>query len=227
MAFYTRKMNRLVNRTKPWESIDDFFEYMNKNMIYVVLRSWEELFEKEFICSGKDIDILCGDRKKFIKACIERGAIGKRNTALFNNSVYIKIKNNYIPVDVYEPGDGYYDKSWEVKMLQTRKMKEKQVYILSEENMFYSYLYHVLRHKKQVEEKHRKILEMLKPEIRGMCLQRLLEDYMSRRKYKYTYPLMLAYVNMDDIPRNRIKKSYWFEINGLLTKICNKIQSII
>lgn len=135
------------------ETIKQLFDCLNKNLDYLVLRNWDDLFEEKIYGDGhEDIDILCRDLESFFKLT---GA-----TPVFDS----KYRNNYIVhigtlkvrFDVRFVGDGYYPQKWEDDMLRKRKLNDVGIYIPSDEDYFYSLAYHALLQKPFFSEEYQK-----------------------------------------------------------------------
>lgn len=207
-----------IKMEKQWKTVREFLDFLNERIDYVVLRNGSELLKPDFVLKGQDIDLLCSNKNQFMKLC---GNKQWANRLSINNNVLVNIQGRLIPVDVYTPGDGYYDKQWEKDMLWRRR-KEEVVYVLSEDDFFYSLAYHALYHKNTFKEKYKKQLQAIQPvQWNGNegALEEILESFMISKGYKYTYPVIPSYVNFRDVPENRIYKSYKVLINKEIEKI--------
>jgi len=131
---------------KTWDSIIDFFRSCPEHMVYVCLRNFEEYEDNKLTDEHLDIDVLCEDKKQFIAFS---GAIPKtiRHGLLPHTNYFLNISGKLIRIDIFTPGDGYYDKRWARKMLKTRVLYKNLFYVLEEEVYFYSLLYHSIVHK--------------------------------------------------------------------------------
>lgn len=132
-----------------WKSFDDFIEVANKNCNWLVLRNFEYL-PNNFFENDKDVDILCEDITKFVKIMKLR----KRSWGI--GSYETIIENKIVPFDVRFLGDGYYDKLWQYKMLKNKIYTTDNVPRMSDEDYFYSLIYHSKIQKLEVKEIYKK-----------------------------------------------------------------------
>ena len=130
-----------------WESMVQFFSTITKVCNYVILRN-HEFLPYDFFENDKDIDLLCDDLLIFaiVGNCTKRskGISGFQTT----------IENQLVPIDIRFVGDDYYDISWEKEMLKNSKIFNNVVKILSNDDLFFSLLYHALLQKKEIKDKY-------------------------------------------------------------------------
>lgn len=208
-----------------WNTVKEFFDFLNSRIAYAVLRNGEEISRDGFVTSGQDIDLICENKNKFMKLC---GNTKWANRLTINNNIVVMIQGEKIPIDIYQPGDGYYDVEWEKEMLKARYLTENGIYILSEEDLFFSTAYHALYHKDTFKKKYReKLQNMTVMEWDGeAALRRDLEDFMKKNNYKYTYPSVPSYINLTGIESGRIYKSFFVPINKEIEKVQFVLQRI-
>ena len=132
-----------------WKDLESFFASLNATCNYVVLRNYEDMDSPQFFCDGhEDIDILCEDFKQFMEA--------SKASPLYNNDnvhLEVTLANRHIPIDLRCVGDGYYDSQWERDILSTRKSigtDQGTWYVMSDDNYYFSLVYHAFLQKKQV-----------------------------------------------------------------------------
>jgi hypothetical protein len=122
-----------------FSSIEDVFKLLNEKIKYVVLRNWDE-FDGEILSEEhSDIDILVDEHYKAF--AILNAIRMKKESYRVKSSV--NIDGLEIPFDIRYIGDNYYDKKWELDILDRRKFF-KYFYIPDENNYYYSLLYHAL-----------------------------------------------------------------------------------
>lgn len=171
-----------------WKSLGNFFSYLKTQKIkYVVLRNHEELFEVDFLKNHSDIDFLCENSDTFVR---HAGAVprGKEKDKVH---FQIRIGGRFIPIDVREVGDDYYDVAWETDMLDTRILYRDFCYILNPENYYYSLCYHALLQKRFLSDEYRNKLGCLNPEMKNRKEEeylKSLEEFMQKKNYTYCYP---------------------------------------
>lgn len=127
-----------------WESLDSVFEQMNNFVRYCVLRKGEDVLSNNKILSNyDDIDILVENLGDFIFATGARKVfeIG------YENRYSVSVNGQNILFDVMEIGDGDLPRDWQAQILLTRRYIGI-VAAPNSEHQFFSFLYHVLFHKK-------------------------------------------------------------------------------
>ena len=172
-----------------WNSLSEVFAALNGtgSVSYIVLRNHEELFENNFLASHADIDFLCGSSERFI-SCIDAVP---RTPAPDGIHYKILVNGQDVPVDIRTIGDGYYDAAWEEDMLSSRVLFRDMCYIQSEENYFYSLMYHALIQKNSLSEEYRRKLSDMNTSAGGLSERELiamLEEFMRKHGYRYCYP---------------------------------------
>lgn len=216
-----------------WNSLDDFFTYINHNVEYVILRNWEEYPFENLLRGKDDIDILCNDAAAFINAV---GAIPLHHNYNRGN-YYINISAYRIRMDIRFVGDGYYCREWEKKILKGRIFDERGFYVLNPEDYAFSLLYHALIQKSELSPVYdKKISAMFDKEKRNETeFLYELKEYMDQNHFYVEYPLDCAvYLNHANILRGnlafkrdmrkellRVRYRLHSRIAGLYTKIMN------
>ena len=129
-----------------WESLEKLFYVINETVQYVVLRNFETLPKKYFSEEHGDIDLLVNDLDQlvYITNAIK---VHKEN---YRCHYKIKIKNDYIYFDFRSVGDNYYDENWQINILKNRVKSINSFYVPTNEDYFYSLVYHALIHKKRI-----------------------------------------------------------------------------
>ncbi len=174
---------------RAWENLKSFFHFLNLIKIkYVVLRNYDELFEADFLKNHADIDFLCENADQFVR-CADAVPRGKKNDRVHFK---VQIDGIFVPIDVRETGDNYYDAAWEADMLNTRVLYKDFCYILDHENYYYSLCYHALLQKRTFSNEYRSKLACLKPELKNITAEdylKSLEAFMKAKNYMYCYPV--------------------------------------
>ena len=136
-----------------------------------------------------DIDLLCDDRKILIKITGADNVYSSSSGREHNRK--ISIAGKIIHLDIRTIGDGYYCEEWEKNMLSERKMYNNLCYVMNDEIYFYSLIYHALIHKKSVSPDYIERLQLMGKNLNLAVshdkLLSILENYMTRHKYTYTY----------------------------------------
>ena len=136
-------------RMKEWGSFKEFFDVLNKECKYLVLRNYRDITD-EGKAGGEheDIDFLCDDAARFIAVC----GCEPRKSAKDRIHQKILVGGKVIPVDIRYVGDGYYDPAWEADMLKRRRLYDERMYIMDETDEYYSLVYHAVIQKNTVSE---------------------------------------------------------------------------
>jgi hypothetical protein len=169
-------MQRDITGSNNWESFDQLFRFLNEVDPYVVLRNESMIFEEKF---GEDIDFLCYNSKKF--ALFLNAKKQSRGYERANHE--ITVGSVKIPVDLRYVGDGYFDCKWQENCLKNRIKSERNVYILDNQNLYYSLAYHSFIHKKSFPDKYSAFFEVTQEELRYK-----LYEFMDYNNYQMVEP---------------------------------------
>ena len=219
-----------------WNSIEDFFQYLNKHVCYVVLRNYECLPEKYTLKDHEDIDLLVYSLEE-LKLFVG----GKWNSLLKYNGtkVIIKINNEEVKLDVRYVGDGYYDSDWERNILSTRIIEKDLFYRPNDLNYRYSLAYHALIHKQRYSDEYAfRLYKMFNHS--SDCNNRLsetntfelLNKFLEEKNYRITEPRDV-YVGLNTkyyVNSNCFRRIFLQRINRatyILTRICHKLLEVI
>lgn len=135
-----------------WDSIEEVFKAIEEDKCeYVLLRSYDEIFNDEnYFNEGHDLDLLCPRSAK------EHLIAVMRLSCENDNNFVLKVKDRNIPVDITCPGSGEFDAKWEKDMLSNRIwFREDCCHVLSQEDYFYTLLFHSLIHKGEIQERYK------------------------------------------------------------------------
>lgn len=147
-----------------------------------------------------------------------------------------------VPFDVRFLGDNYYDKLWQYKMLQNKIFNDKNVPRMSDEDYFYSLIYHSKLQKKVKEEYKSRLQELaLKLNIENyvedsidndLYIAKILSNYMTFNKYSFAHPIDACvpinkkfFFLLDDFVRKgfSFKPALKFRISRNIPKVMFKI----
>lgn len=216
---------------KNWHTIIEIFDALNSGKCnYLVMRNYECFNQGEvFVNNHNDIDLLCDDIK------LVKKILNTRKRFLFPtvNSYYILYNNQKVYVDIRFVGDGYYDTTWQKDMLKNKIKVEPNIFVMDNENYFYSLIYHALFQKDNLSEEYRiKLIEMSK-KLCHECknekeLLALLYKYLETKKYKMTItrdPAIILNTKAGYIPYYEKKQYFWILKRFFLNKL-KKIKRI-
>jgi len=192
------KLNKLKPLSKPlgylgWKNFNEFISFANISCDWIVLRNFEFLPYK-FSENDKDIDILCRDKKLFIRKL----NLKKRSWGI--SSYQVNIGNKKIPVDLRFIGDGYFDKLWEENILRNKIFQNNLVPRPSNLDYFYSLIYHSKLQKNKVKQIYSERLDYLKLTLEmhnlkksfiynDLITSKILSDFMNFNKYNISEPI--------------------------------------
>lgn len=170
-----------------WASLHEFFETLNDNIEYIILRNYETFAQESLLDEHSDIDLLCFDGIK-MRDLLKGSPRYKRDDKIHYK---ICVNGKSIPVDIRTVGDGYYDAVWERKLLEQRIFIDMGFYVLNKEDYFYTLLYHALIQKYEIAEDYLVRLDAFANDI-GIefkyPLENILDSFMADNGYFYTYP---------------------------------------
>lgn len=210
----------MQNEKIEFNDIFSFFELINSVCKYIVLRNFEDFPEILTTSEHPDIDILCENAKQVASK------LSLENSQNYNDYVHyhIAINGKDIDVDLREIGDGYYDSTWEKKILNNRVFSNKGFYVPDDTDYFYSLLYHALIQKKKLSDDYRQRLGVMARNVNVGLISvgyDNLNEFIRQNGYKYTYPknpgttFELKNVDPDLVEKNLSKK---------FARTCHKIK---
>ena len=181
---------------KQWNSLQQFFDELNLQCNYVVLRNFDYLPEKYKCDLHGDIDLLTDDVNKMVAVTGARKTVLKR----YRTHYICRIGDQDVEFDFRYVGDGYYCKKWEENILKERIMNDHNIYIPNSEDYKYTILYHALVHKKEIAADYCEIITGIFGES-PMNLKGHLKKYMKNNHYKFSQPFDLSVIyNFRNIP---------------------------
>ena len=217
-------------KMKNWESLNAFFRVLNEKVAYLVLRNYEDFLDGGFSTIHPDIDILCLDSKEFIQIAESVNRTGNINDLIHQQ---VMIADELVSIDVRHVGDGYYDETWEKKMLSNRKLKNDFCYVLDDQDYFYSLLYHALIQKKKISNDYEQRLEKMASELsikttfRPVSLE-TLQLYMRDNNYFFTYPENpTGIANFSKVDKTMIKKDPKKQLERIISQLMKILKRII
>ncbi len=210
-----------------WNNLDEFFDYINNKLEYVILRNWEEYSFTNLLNSEDDIDILCRNKTNFINTV---GAVPLHHAHKRGN-YYINIGSHKIRIDIRYVGDGYYCREWEEKILKNRILDVKGFYIPNPDDYMFSLLYHALVQKPKLSFFYYKKLNIMFGGIKRneAELLHVLKVYMDNNHFYVDYPLDIAvFLNMTNICNGKLKinRNLKKELFSEIFRVYNRISRL-
>ena len=126
-----------------WRSIDELFKTLNRFCNYVVLRNFEPLPLNYHLEEHGDIDLLVSDLDECVFVSNATKAFEGTNRVHY----FINISGKLVPFDFRYVGDGYYDTAFQFHLLSGRELLRDCFYAPTQNDYFFSLLYHALIHK--------------------------------------------------------------------------------
>lgn len=182
-----------IPSARGWKSLSEFFYILNETCNYVLLRSFDAIPDSHTYDKNGDIDLLVDDIKKFL-AILNPTIPTHKNAFHFFNWEDFGEDNKNLLIHPKFVGDNYYDINMQKKILDTKRLNEKGVYIPSDEMYFWSLLHHGVFHKENWQ-KYDSIFKELslkigieyKADKEYLC--NLMTDYMKKNNYKVDWHL--------------------------------------
>ena len=200
-----------------YTDISGFVNALNDSQIpYLIIRNYEDMLSSGMFTAGhEDIDLLTTD-SRLLASAIGAKAYTDKVKAVCNDGVhyYIIIGEKEVSLDIRSVGDGYYCTEWQRDMLERRIMMSN-FYVMEQYDYFHSLLYHAILQKRNFSREYRDKLKVMSDRLSIMLpgdtpygFVRMLEKYMKKNGYTYTYPtdtfvpLNTKYIDKELLQRN-------------------------
>ena len=182
------ELNQDLIGAKSWENTNEMFYALNNCIDYAILRNYEALPEEIYVNEHNDIDIICTSH--------ENTAYVLNANKVFEEDYRIhyktKVKDKIAYFDLRYVGDNYYYKKLEEDLLKNRIYNEKGFYTISNEEYFYTLLYHAVLHKLEFSEDYKQRLSKMKQgrdlDISNDYLN-ILKTWLIEKEYLVTKPI--------------------------------------
>lgn len=185
-----------------WDSLEAAFHVLSYSVDWVVLRGWESLPKGNV---GDDLDILVRTNKTASSAlCL----LHKQQDRKFRNG-QLRIAREPIKVDLHWIHDGYFDPTWQLKVLEDRVVQD-WVFRPSTIDAFFTLIYAEYVNRKYERKSKIERLKLVSKEIRhtgwlnddmyndrGNMLQ-LLSKFMESRGYVWVTPVVQRFEQAAD-----------------------------
>lgn len=164
---------------------------------YLILRNYDNMLSDDIYMDGHgDVDCLCVDARHMSNILGAKVYTNKPNQVCNDGThFYILIRGKEVSLDLRHVGDGYYCEKWQRDML-SRKVEHDGYYVMEKEDYFYSLIYHAILQKPYLSLEYRQRLSKMAIELgfedklysekELICM---LELYMQKHGYTYTYPM--------------------------------------
>ncbi len=142
-------VSALNNFNQSSRSLKELFDILNRsNIVYTVLRNWENLPDNVALGSHSDLDLIV--HPQHIGMIKQLWNLTPTHSEPHRVQYKCPVRNgnldSFILCDIRSTNDGYYPEDFSNKLLNMR-IKEKNFFILPPDLHFYALVYHVVYHK--------------------------------------------------------------------------------
>lgn len=174
--------------TDGFKTVKEMFYVLNNCIDYAVLRNYETLPEEIYTNEHNDIDLICDS--------YENAAYILNAEKVFPEEYRIhykvKVEDKIAFFDLRYIGDNYYYYNLEKALLENRIYNSKGFYTVSEEEYFYTLLYHAILHKPTFSEDYKNKLNKMKPNLDFKDDEKsiqILNNWLFKKGYSITIPI--------------------------------------
>lgn len=147
------ELNQDLIGAKSWKNTNEMFYALNNCIDYAILRNYEALPEEIYLNEHNDIDIICTSYEN--TAYVLNAQKVFENEPDYRVHYKTKVEDKIAYFDLRYVGDNYYYKKLEEDLLKNRIYNEKGFYTISNEEYFYTLLYHAMLHKPKFSEDYK------------------------------------------------------------------------
>jgi len=177
-----------------WDSLEDLLFILDQSIDYVILRNFECIPEAYHLELHGDIDLLTNNYTDMVYITNAKKVFNKP----YRVHHHVTIASEQIPFDFRFVGDNYYDKQWQEDILRRKVRAEGGFWRPSEQDYFYSLLYHAAIHKKQIAQDYQERLSQMAADLglplnevsfrNPQTVQKVLTDFLRKHHYALTEP---------------------------------------
>ena len=172
-----------------FKTVSEMFYALNNCINYAIIRNYETLPEEIYVNEHNDIDIICDS--------YENAAYILNAEKVFQEEYRVhykvKVESKFAFFDLRYVGDNYYDCKMEQEILNNRIYNEKGFYTISDEQYFYSLIYHAILHKPEFANDYKQ--RLIKMNKTGKKIESeqdfkyLLNKWLLNNNYKIVKPI--------------------------------------
>lgn len=174
--------------TDGFKTVKEMFYVLNNCIDYAILRNYETLPEEIYTNEHNDIDLICDS--------YENAAYILNAEKVFPEGYRIhykvKVEDKIAFFDLRYIGDNYYYYNLEKNLLKNRIYNNKGFYTVSEEEYFYTLLYHAILHKPTFSEDYKNKLTKMKTNLDFKDDEKsiqILNNWLVQKGYSITIPI--------------------------------------
>ena len=171
-----------------WKDASEMFFALNNCVKYAILRNYETLPEEIYVNEHNDIDIIC-ESYEDVQYILNANKVFEED---YRVRYVAKVGDKEAFFDLRHISDDYYCEELEKSIVQNRIYNDKGFYTISEDEYYYTLLYHALLHKKEFAEDYKKRLSEMKSDIKAKTKAeylKVLQNWLIKNKYIVTIPL--------------------------------------
>ena len=176
---------------RTFDSLVHVFHTLNAvpGLQWLVLRNFEEMPTYALQDDHQDIDLLVSDFYATKAALDADAAVDSHRLEDGGYRVLQTVMMGGVPTlfDFRHVGDQYYDRAFQVDMLQQRR-RYQMFYVPTRENHLFSLLYHSLVHKRVLSPTYERVFSRYGLPLNRQWLRELLNRFMQARGYAYVRP---------------------------------------
>lgn len=184
------ELNQDLIGATSWKDAKEMFYALNNCVNYAILRNYESLPEEIYINEHNDIDIICNSYENV--AYVLNAQKVFENEPEYRVHYKAKVEDKYAYFDLRHIGDNYYFEKLEKDLLKNRIYNNNGFYTISDEEYFYTLLYHAILHKPEFAEDY---IERLNKMEQGKDLNlkkdylQILKKWLIENEYIVTKPI--------------------------------------
>jgi hypothetical protein len=188
---------RDLTGARGWPHLSDLFHALNQLVPYVVLRDFDELPEGRV--GDADIGLLVEDYREAIRVLNARPEHGL--VPRWGGRFHVRVGGRLRCFAIRFVGDGYFDRHWQLEVLQRRRLLDTSIYVPSSRDYFQTLAYQSLAHERVVSADCAQRLSALAAAegFEGWTTERLGDPAEARRLLDSLIPPGRAHVQPKDI----------------------------
>lgn len=215
-----------------WNSLEEFLITTDICADFVILRNYEYL-PNDFWDNDSDIDLLCTNIAEYRSISNAH----KRSNGI--SGYMVKVGGKTVPLDIRYIGDNYYDSLWQKSIIDKKKYYNKVVPIPSNDDYFFSLLYHCKLQKHKVKPNYIDILMKTAKSIGYNITEKkildnesaanVIDGYLKGNGYTFVLPLDRGVHLNKDVYKHIMQreKKQISGVKDLLGKSMNKLYSLL
>ncbi len=174
--------------TDGFKTVKEMFYVLNNCIDYAVLRNYETLPEEIYTNEHNDIDLICDSYENAAYILNAKKVFPEEYRIHYK----VKVEDKIAFFDLRYIGDNYYYYNLEKALLENRIYNSKGFYTVSEEEYFYTLLYHAILHKPTFSEDYKNKLNKMKPNLDFKDDEKsiqILNNWLFKKGYSITIPI--------------------------------------